>query len=741
MAAAQARGASRHAGDTLTVPTLPTLIVRGVRARGLTHGALGAVSLGAGDLGQVAESGAELLAYLRRLAGVGTGEVRIYVDGLPADNLPPADRIQSITINGDPFSAAYSDGTATRIDVTTKGAERVLRLRNVSLSRGPGARDGLDSRLTASASSGSAGLMGPVPRLPLGFTVDMTRSDQRRDVPIAAVVPATGDLPRATLRSASTGSASAMQGASLGFVSDSSWRADASLYALSSDATNVNVSGVTLPAAGSSQRSDAREFHATVSRTGQLYTYTGGIAATWSSERAEANARTLGIIVPGTLADGGAAVSQDRMQRARWTMRHAVEFSVGLHPVSVGTSITRSDDRSTLTPNAAGQITFSTLSDYLSATTVGAHTGTALVTTGQGNARHASTTAAVFIEGDMLATATASVRGGLRADYQSPAGGVLVSPRVSAATTWRGFVLKAGAGLFVDEWSNALFLRVMQHDGNHLQQTLTAHAALADVSAGGAAATTRLVSARADDLTPARNWISRVSVERPMGPVSIGGEYTWTVGMHRLGSRRLASPAGWIDMLESNRGSREQRLQLRARYATGMIDLSATYDVSTTRDNTDGASSFPARQGDLAAEWGPAAGTPRHGLTATARLKLGASTTLTLIDTWRGPVPVNVTSGVDAEGNGLYTDRGGRARNSGVLPSFHSMDLYANRRMALRLPGSDSSITLHWNVGLQVVNLTGSRSVLNIGTVIGSPLFLQPLAAAAGRSVRITIGL
>jgi hypothetical protein len=702
---------------------------------------MASVSLSASEMERIARSGVDLLSHLRSLAGIGSGEVRIYVDGLLADRLPPADRIQSASINTDPFSAAFADGGATRVDIITKEAERRLGLRNVSLSRGTPARDGLDSHLTSVSRTGGAGLIGPVPYTPFAFTSDVSVDNQRRGVPIEAVVPQGGEHPLTPLTNAVASNRNTMTGLGLGYAGDTTLRVDASFYALASQSTNDGLTAVDLPTAGSSQRRTAREFRVTVSAHHAAYTYHGGLSIDGSNDQLDANDRGASVTVPGAFAAGGAPNSQVIQHRTRWALSHALAFDVASHPWSVGTTVTQTADRGVLAPNAFGSITFATPNDYVLGAGAGAHTGTAMVTRGSGDAGYTSTMVALFVDGELLAASTLSVRGGLRADYQTEAGGVFFSPRLSAVTNWRGFIVTAGTGAFVDEWSNATFLKTVQYDENHLQRFLVHDASFSDIATGAPAPPTRVASTVADNLRPARNWISELSVERAFGNSTLGGEWSSTIGTHHLGSRRLAAPGGWADVLESNRSVRQQRLRAQLLYKAGALDLAAHYELVNARDNTDGPFSFPARQLDVRAEWGPSVSTPRQSVSLTAAVQLGAAMAITLMHTWHGPTPVNLTTGEDAEGNGLFTDRGGLARNRGMLPAFRSIDVYANRIINVRSPFGREGTVAHLNLALQLLNLTGDRSVRGIGTVIGSPLYGQPTAAVAGRAVRFTVGL
>ena len=714
-----------------------TVIVRGDR---LPQSSLVSASLSSDELRKISDDSEMLIRYAKQLAGVSGGSDYLYVDGMPADHPPQAERIESITVNADPFSAEYSDGSSTHIEILTKPTERKFRLSSGGLSLGPSERDGLNPRLTSTTTTANFGLTGPVPYIPIAFTSDAYFNDQRTEVPIEAVIPRVQGLPITSVDAAPTTS---LRG-SLGFGADYSrgdtLNVNASLYLWTVKQTNVNVSGMTLPEAGASRFAAVRELRATLRKSGAHFLYRGGLVADWFADNLEANSSNVGINVSGAFIAGGAQINKENSQGNRWTFKNVLEFNTSKHYWSVGATVSRRGDEQSIIPNPAGSIQFDSLQDYVMSATAGAHTGTGLITRGEGKVQFASYTAAPFVEGEIFHGNRLSIRGGLRADYQTAAGGLLFSPRISAVAVLHGFVLRAGSGMFVQGWANNIFLRVMENDGRYLQRFLIANASLSDMKTEGATQEPEIVSQIAPNLTPTRDWLSKFSIEHPFGNFVPGVEYTWTDGTHLLGSQRLSVPTGWQDLLESNRALREQQIHFRAQYKIRGQSLTAHYEWIHARDNTDGPFSFPARQDDIQGEWGPASGIAVQNLTLAGSLQFGKDTSLALIESWHSPTPLNITSGVDAEGNGLYSDRAGRPRNSGRGPSYNSMDLFAHRRFAVPTLFSEARPKMYADFGVQVLNLLGNTNYVNMGTVFGSPLFGGPLAALPGRSVRFSLG-
>jgi hypothetical protein len=125
--------------------------------------------------------------------------------------------------------------------------------------------------------------------------------------------------------------------------------------------------------------------------------------------------------------------------------------------------------------------------------------------------------------------------------------------------------------------------------------------------------------------------------------------------------------------------------------------------------------------------------------------------------------PYNVVTGMDNNGDGIFNDRpsvvsqpglgvyqtpfgllsttavnGNLPRNAGTLPALLHIDTNLSRTLPLPwngLSAEHQSITFN----LQAYNLLNHTNVTQVGTVVGSRSFGQPLTAEAAR--RIEIGL
>jgi len=706
----------------------------------LPPSSLSSVSLTADDLKEIAANGEDLLSYAKQMAGITSGPDSIYVDGMLADRVPPADRIESIAINADPFSAEYSDAGDTHIDISTKKADRKFAISSAGVTLGSRAPAGLNPSLSSNSKTAVLGFTAPVPYLPLAFTGNANYTWGQSEQPILASVPSLQGISIAPVNSVTATDSHGRFGIGTDYSRNDVLHVNATFFVFTARETNLNVEEITLPQAGASQDTTSYEFLTAFSIIGQHHIDRGGISANWSDSGMNANSSLMGVVVSGAFIAGGAEINRQDAQWNRWTFKNVLQSNKKGNNWSVGATVSRRADEENILSNSYGQIHFGNLADYISSANTGAGAGTGVISLGQGKAQYDSYTAAPFIEAELLRRPKIVVRGGLRADYQT-AEGVHFSPRLSAVAGLRGFVLKAGSGMFVQPWASSIFLSILEDDGNHLQQYLIENVSLSsNLETLAGVPESEIVSKATPGLVATRNWITKASIEHAYGNFLPGLEYTWTDGTHLLGSQRLGNTTtGWTDWLESNRAQRKHQIRALAQYRIRGQSLTARYEWVHARDDTDGPFSFPAQQSNIGGEWGPSSGTADHNLSLIASSKVRNILTFSVVDSWHSPLPENITSGLDPEGDGLYTDRAGLPRNSGSGTYYNSMELFSHGRIALPKLFSRPNKKMYLDLYLQGLNLLDNKNYENLGTVLGSPLLGQPLAAAPGRSFQFSI--
>ncbi len=190
---------------------------------------------------------------------------------------------------------------------------------------------------------------------------------------------------------------------------------------------------------------------------------------------------------------------------------------------------------------------------------------------------------------------------------------------------------------------------------------------IADLTAFRVAQTTRRV---ADELEAPYTVQSVFSVERLLpGKITATVNYINTRSLHLLRSRNINAPlngvrplgdvAGNIYQFESSGVLNQNQLVISANTRFNPnFTIFSNYTLSKTRSNSDGANSFPANSYDLSGEYGRASIDVRH------RLFFGGSFTMPFWDLRLNPFiiatsgrPFNITTGQDANGDTLFTER------------------------------------------------------------------------------------
>lgn len=711
--------------ETVTVTPGPAARVR--------RAAPGSVSLIDTELKAVAGNTTELVRYASLLVGAAIRPTTVYVDGLPAGVLPPIETIERISVNADAFAAEFADGDVTFIQIVTKAPARTFRFNAGSDVLGLGGRDLIAPGSRSVSRSGNVRVTGPVPHLPVTFSSAVSVGRTSMDVPILAVLPD----PRAAIETATAANRTWSGAVDVHYAPTPPIRIRSSYRESRADAANLGVGGIVMPEAGFASSFTARDARATMTAIGSRLLYEGGIVVGQTSSKTMANSEAMGIAVSGDVVMGGSSISRADTNRIRWTSTHVFR-SRSSRPWSAGVTLAGTGDSSRQAPNRAGTFQFADARAYATALAGGA-TGTWFVTRGNDAVRYTNVAAAPFLQKTLARSRYVELDGGVRADFQSGFG-TIISPRISIAGEWRGVIIRGGAGLFVRSLPAAIFVAAIANDGRHLEQLMATDVSFVNVATAHLEGQGSIRSRLSPALARPRQWMERISVERRLENLTSAVEYTWTEDA-LLGSRRLAEGAGWTDVVESNRAACGRRLHLRAAYTWKRQQLVANYEWTRARDNSDGPFSFLERADNIAAEFVRSAGVSPRNFTTAGTFSLPAAISLTISDTWRSSAPFDITTGSDLLRNGLTVDRGGRARNSGAGPGYHSVAAYAYRRIPLpKVPGS--SVRRHYlDLSVQADNILDRRNYISVGSVTGSSTFGTPLAAFPGRSVRLFLSV
>ena len=696
--------------------TVSVEAVRRVRDRSV-------LTLSAEDLHIVGPDSHALVSLAKLRAGaVGSDDV-LSIDGLSATSVPLGTTIRDIAVSDDPFSAEFTEGFQNRIDVVTRSPGRQIRIAAGGTRLGLGGGDVFAPSGRPQERTAVLGASAPVGGLPIVLAGSVTIWQQHRDAALLTTESATVVTSARRARDVF---------ASAYFDRSPRFQWNAAFTSSMVQNRNDGAGGLTLPEAAFSADMRATESRAWFRSTSAPYHYRGGLARSLTTSSVASNSDSLGIFIPDAIVAGGSLVAHRRARTERWTTKHVVEIGVDRLSM-VGLSASRQVDTVIERPNVAGTLRFPADTAFRDALD-GTARGTWFVDRGVFDRGRVDRQLAVFGQRTFAGGRAFVTRAGIRADYQE-GGGVAWSPRLSTVFQHNQLIAGAGAGLFTQAWSNSTLLAATRSDGGAFVRSFVSGVTLDDI---GSVAPEVIVSATDPGLTRERDLVVRASVERSLRTIEAGVEYMGIRGDHLLGSRRLPRDSHWADVLESSRAARRHQLQVRLAYTSRRYDVAGHYTWVHARDNGDGAFSFPARSHDLAAEWARTAGLSRHNVGMSARVRLPADIACLVVGRWTNAAPYAVTTGKDVVGNGLFTDRGPLARNSGGGPAFASLDMFIHKRVDLSRIFSRPA--LHAEVRIQGDNLLGAHNYSVFGSIVGSRLFGRPVGAFPGRSLKISIG-
>jgi hypothetical protein len=396
-----------------------------------------------------------------------------------------------------------------------------------------------------------------------------------------------------------------------------------------------------------------------------------------------------------------------------------------------------------------------------------------------------------FFQSDWRVRPTLTLSFGLRYEWQTNLDSKFnVGPRVAFVWVPGGggsrppsTVLRGGFGVFYDRFAETLTLHGRRYGGENQRQFILSDDTAAGLNAlsyfpllppaesYGGLGSAQTVWRIADDLQTPYMQTGGIGVERRLPlRVTFTGYLVFTRRVHDLLARNLNAPtaaglrpfggASNIFQIESAGVTDRRDLMAQARYIGKKLTFFAVYVYGTADSTLDGPFSFPADSYDLSSEYGRASSIPRHSFN--------------LIGSWAGPwglsfsplvnlrsgLPFNITTGVDSNHDGLFTERpalatdltkpgvrvtpygafdpnpepGQRAvpRNFGTGPSFFQVNLRVAKTFKTKSSKERPGRNYRATVSVQVQNLFNQT---NLGPVVGnlsSPFFGEPTTIAGG---------
>jgi hypothetical protein len=668
----------------------------------------GAIVLKGEDLNALSDNPDDLESELQALAGPAAGPNggQIYIDGFTGGRLPPKESIREIRINQSPFSAEYDRLGFGRIEIFTKpGSEKFRGMMFFNFgdstfnSRNPFASD----KPPYQSRQFSGNLSGPLSKK-ASFFIDA----ERRDIEETSVVSAltldssfnvtpfseavlnpmkhTAVSPRLDYQLSPNHTLTARYS----YGESSRVNEGVGQFSLLSQAYNVNSSEQTAQLTETAVLSTRAVNETRLQYIGER-----------NRQKGDSSEPTISVL--SAFTDGGASSGEGSSQEDRYELQNYTSLTLNKHLLKFGGRLrgVSLSDRST--QNYNGTFTFTSLDAYR-ITLQGLQGGLSMAqirTLGGGPSQFSITGGdplagvrqwdlGLFLQDDWRLRSNLSVSAGLRYETQNNLGDHAdIAPRVSFA--W-GFgkgksrhpltVLRAGAGIFYDRFSENLTLQARRLNGVTQQQFLISFPdfypdvpSLETLVGNEVPQTVRKVDSnlRAPYVTQAA-----VGLERQLPKnITIAITYTNSHGLHSLRSRNINAPlTGTYDPLVANSGVRPygdvgdiylyessglfNQNQLITNFSARVsreLTFFGFYMLNQAKSNTDGAGSFPANQYDLSTEYGSAAFDVRHRVFIGGSIEGPFGFRLSPLVVANSGRPFDIVVGRDLNGDSLFNDR------------------------------------------------------------------------------------
>jgi hypothetical protein len=723
----------------------------------------------------------EMQAILEELAGPGA---TIRVDGFRGGRLPPKEQIRSIRISRDPFAAEHHGGGMVHVDIITQpGIGRLQGGMNFSF-----ADDALNARTATQPTKGEE-------RTQLvGFTLSGTIVPQKTSFSLSASGASNYRASEVFARTLEGPVAFSLKqpNENLSFngrvdhAVSKSHTLRGNLMVNQRDA-EAGVGGFSLIDQG--LRNEMQSAMLRLSDTGPwgkswLNETRLQVGVSSSENRPDVEGQTIRVLDAFT---GGGAQSRGSRDVTTFEFASNLDYAKGKHAVRVGFlaegDFVTSDQQS----NYLGTFTFASLDDYAAR-----RPSTYSIREGDPLVEYSHWQLGVFAQDDWRARSNLTISMGVRQESQAHLDdGLNLTPRLGM--TWSPFksgktTVRASLGLFNDWLDAETYEQVLRVDGVRQVDTIVRNPGYPDPYDGGlfqALPSSKYVLAHA--LSMPHSVRTSAGVQQQITP-QLGANvlYSFSRGYDRfrgvnvnapdaaLGGQRPDPLFGNITEVQSTGGQRQHMVHAGLSYATpSRTFIFLNYTLNHVENDSTGPFGLPADNYDLAAEWGPGAGMPRHSLNGNISTRLLDRISLNLSANWRSGLPYNVTTGRDDNGDTVFNDRpAGVGRNSATgdaaftLGGMLSYSLGFGRRGGEGGPGGttvimrdgaapamaagggqqmvmmgggalDNSSRYSVNLFVSAQNLLNSVTPIGYSGVMTSELFGKPIGAARARSFNI----
>jgi hypothetical protein len=675
------------------------------------------------------------------LAGIGNV---VRVDGLQSGGLPPASTIQQIRIRQNSFDAEYHEATPSYVEIITNSKPQPWQMTVTTWDRPQSAqaRNAFSVDVPAAERGGlnfnGTGNIGN--RASVNFFGNY--NEGKEDQPIYAQTPS---------------------GALRGLVDNSNryeygtlrigldnWRhndlrVESDYQAFRN--LNVGAGGFNLPERGFTREQDVFRLRGFWTR--QVRKGGSQIFRVQMQRRSETDTPTStaqAIVVLNAFSSGGAQYQGARVD-TQIEATDIVTLPVGSRQVwRGGASLWHVGYDSSLTSNAGGTFTFSSLDAYLAGTPT-----TYTQRIGTGVCCFGVTELSLWAQDDIAISKTLQISLGLRQESETrlsrplnpgPRGQIDWSPVQVPHTTFH-----LGGGVFYS-WLLANDIeQTVRVDGVHQQDLLIVNPGYPNPTIGASAIT--LPSGRyllSPDLTQPRIIRASIGVDHTRGPVTLHADFAHqTADAFRGDNINAPSDAGVrpdpqfgnVIQVESTGRARLNALSTSVTYndqKRGTF-LRFNYTLAYATDNTDGAFFVPVDARQPGAEWGPSSNDARHRISGNfSRPFFGRRISASTYWQFASALPYTVTTGIDTNGDGIFNERplgAGRNGSRGFAQFYQGAHVGWNIPKGVAPGGTPAKYRMQ--IWIEGDNLWNRVNRVAISGVLTSPYFGQAIAASQPR--------
>ena len=634
----------------------------------------------------------EMADELMRMAGPGA---QLFINGFRGGRMPPKDQIQQIRFHTNSFSAEYHDAGMVRVEVITKpgmGGWRGMTnfgFRDESLNE---KNHFADEKGAEQMRRYMVNFQGPIAKGKTGLTVsfDGNSSYDSRTINALSTDGAITGLAQVPMDAMNFN-------ARVEHLVGTNSQIQAEYSRRQNDRSNIGVGDFDLPerAYATDNSTDTFRLRSTNVIGKKVFSeFRFSLIDSTLSTTSLSNQPT--IRVNEAFTGGGAGQMGDRHAR-EVELAQNFDFTIGRkHSLRAGVLFEAGWWDSNQRSNAFGTYTFTSLDAYRAGTPA-----TYSIRTGDPVVEYSQVKAGWYLQDDFRPSRDLQLSVGLRQEIQTQVDSRWnFAPR--AAFTWnatRKTTVRGGYGLFYDWYDSALYEQTIRVDGTHQLDRIVQDPSFPVVDGTGTVLPASVI--RAASLEQPIIQQASVGLERPLAAwADFRTDYMWTRGSNTLRSINVNAPVngvrpnasvGNITEIQSSgkRASDRVTVAFNARYIPRRMMGMVMYQYTNSRNFADFPTALPSDSTNPDADWGPSAQDVRHRIFFNFNTPLANGVRLGLNIQGASPLPYNITTGLDDNGDTLFNDRpAGVGRNSARGASQWTTNVRLNKSFPLGGPRS-----------------------------------------------------